>query len=323
MNKLRLFLFPDTGIEEEACIRACVLELQKSFSIEEVRVGRREKGFFKKNKSSELSWIVSKDWQGALDYLAAFSAKSKIFVSVLSNQSRKLSLWETWYQSLHRVIPANIKLLAHSPLSYRFLKELAGMPDLQLEQLPFPVPTPSFGKKQSAFTVGAYGSFVPNNNLHFLLTVGHYLAKKDRTIQLKLWGQGPLSQHLVQLARDLGLEEQVHIIPSSSSSPPEFCDVSLYFPHRNDHFGSLLMAASVGAVPICGKIPGIERYVTDSVNGFVFDSEETRSIAELILSLKNHPYLCQQMGAQFKKDVFKNFSIERVSEQYLSLMNGN
>jgi glycosyltransferase involved in cell wall biosynthesis len=323
MNSLRLFLFPDICPEEEACIRSCIEELRKSISIQETKVTEREKGFFRQHKTDESSWIVSRDWRGALRYLSAFSTKSKIFVSVLSTNVQKVSLWETWFNSLNPVLPAHIKLLAHSPLSYRFLKELAGMPDLQLEQIPFPAPLKSSEKRSGRFTVGAYCSFVSDNNLHFLLTIGHYLAKRDDSIQLKLWGKGPLVDHLSKLSSDLGISNQVQIVPISHFVEPESCDVALYFPQKNDHFGALLMAASIGAVPICGNVPGIEKYVRDSVNGFVFQQEETRSIAELILTLKNHPSLCEELGVRFQRDTLKNFSSDKISDQFLSIFKGN
>ncbi|MFM8269871.1 MAG: glycosyltransferase [Pseudomonadota bacterium] len=323
MNSIRIFLFPDVGPEEQACIQSCIWELKTSISVQEVKVGPTEKGFFKKNQITESAWIISRDWQRALRYLSAGSAKSKILVSVLSTQVPKVSLWETWFHSLAPVLPAHIKLLAHSPLSYRFLKELAGMPDLQVEQLPFPAPPLSIKKTDMPFTVGAYCSFVPNNNLHFFLTIGHYLAQKDRTIQLKLWGTGPLSEHLRQLSKDLGISEQVHIIPTLQFFEPESCDVALYFPQKNDHFSSLLICASVGAVPICGNISGIENYVRDSVNGFVFKQEETRSIAELILTLKNRPDFCREIAARFQREVMKKFSGNQLSVHYLNVLTGN
>jgi glycosyltransferase involved in cell wall biosynthesis len=83
------------------------------------------------------------------------------------------------------------------------------------------------------------------------------------------------------------------------------------------------MAASIGAVPICGNVPGIEKYVRDSVNGFVFQQEETRSIAELILTLKNHPSLCEELGVRFQRDTLKNFSSDKISDQLLSIFKGN
>lgn len=323
MKPIRLFLFPDICPEEEACIRSCVSELQKSISIQEIRVSEKEKGFFKKNEIEETSWIVARDWQRGLRHLSAFSTKSQILVSVLSTQVRKSTLWETWFQSLNPILPAHIKLLAHSPLSYRFLKELAGIPDLQLEQVPFPVPGSSSEAKNPVFTVGVYCSFLPANNLHFLLTIAHYVAQKDPSIQFKFWGRGDLSDHLVHLAKDLGISQQVQLNSISNLHSPESCDVSLYFPQKNDHFSSLLIAASVGAVPICGTLSGIENYVRDSETGFVFQPEEMRSIAELILTLKNNPSLCLEIGGRFRRDIVKSFSSNRISGRYLSLFNGN
>lgn len=323
MNSVKIFLFPDVCPEEEACVRSCLVELQKSIPVQEIRVTESDRGFFKRNTIEGSSWIVSRDWKKALRFLSAFSAKSKILVSVLSTQSRKVSLWETWFHSLNPVLPPHIKLLAHSPLSYRFLRELAGIPDLQLEQLPLPLPVSSTDKKGTTFVVGAYGAFVPNNNLHFLITVGHYLFKRDRTIQLKLLGSGFLAEHLDRLARELGVSGQVQIVSTADFSNPDPCDVALYFPQRNDHFGSLLVAASAGAVPICGNITGIEDYVKDSVNGFIFQQEETRSIAESILTLKNHPMLCDEMRTRFRQDMMANFSAAQVSDRYLNVLKGN
>lgn len=323
MNSIRIFLFPDICREEEACLRALITDLEKSISIEEIRVGKNEKGFFKKIQIKKTSWIVARDWHSAVNYLSAFSTKSRTLVSVLSTHVRKATIWETWFRSIHPVLPPHIKLLAHSPLSYRFLKELVGVPDIQIQELPFPVPSTRGEKKESSFVVGAYCSYFPDNNLHFLLTIGHYLAKRDKNLQLKIWGDGPLCEHLMQIAKDLRIDHVVQIVRTSNFVEPELCDAALYFPQRNDHFSPLLMAASAGAVPICGNIAGIENYVRDSVTGFIFQEEDVRSIAELILTLKNHPYLCKEMGTRFNRDTLKKFSSAQLSAQYLTSLNGN
>ncbi|NBX92178.1 MAG: glycosyltransferase [Proteobacteria bacterium] len=319
MNKLRCFFFSDLLPEERACVESCLDELSKTVSIERIRVTNYHRWFFQSQSNSGPSWIVSHDWQSALDFLQIKKAKSPIFVSVFSSATKKSTPLETWLKSFQSPLSSGVKLLSHSPLSYKFFRELAGIPEVQMKQIPLPFPPLVRRKDSKHFTVGTYGAFRSENNLHFIATLAHYLAKKDPQCFFRVLGSGPLYSHLNQLVSSLGISQQ--FIVSETTDIEDVCelDVFLYVPHRNDHFAPLLLAGATGAVPVCLETPGIQDYVKDSYSGFIVAEDDTKTMSELILTLKQNPLLRNEMVRRFSDHIQSRFCSEKLAPDYAKI----
>lgn len=322
MSTLRCFLFSDLLPEERACVEPCLEELGSSFNLQRIEVTEYHKSFFTKQLVDGPSWILAHDWQKALNFLSVKKSSLPVFVSVFSTSLKKITPIETWIKSFQHVLPRGVRLIAHSPMSFKFLRDLAGVPELQLENLPLPVPHLTQERKSQHFTVGTYSSFRSENNLHFVATLAHYLSKKDPDCFFRIFGFGPLYQHLNQLTETLGISKQVTIIETMEVSDVAELDVLLYVPHRNDHFIPLLLAASAQVVPVCIDTPGINDYVVDSQTGFVVPQEDTKTMAELILTLKQHPLLRKELSKRFSEHVQTCFNKTIVCSDYAKLFGG-
>jgi len=322
MSTLRCFLFSDLLPEERACVEPCLEELGNSFKVQRIEVTEYHKSFFTKQIVDGPCWILAHDWQKALQFLKIKRSALPIFVSVFSTNLRKTTLIETWIKSFQNVVPQGVRLISHSPMSLRFFKDLAGIPEIQIESLPLPLPHFSQDRKNHKFTVGTYSSFRLENNLHFVATLAHYLSKKDPDCCFRIFGFGPLYQHLNQLIDTLGVSKQVTVIETMEVSDVAELDVLVYVPHRNDHFIPLLLAASAQVVPVCVDTPGINDYVVDSQSGFIVPQEDTKTMAELILSLKQHPLLRKELSKRFSQQVQNSFNKNKVCSEYAKLFGG-
>lgn len=319
MASLKVYIFPDLLNEELACVEACLNEMKTQAEIEEYRVVDSHRACFKKSSADAICWVIARDWRGAIDYLSIGKNKDKTFVSVLCSQAKPLTPWETWFSSWLKRIPSNVVLVAHSALSYQFLKELVGIGENQLLLLPLSLPILQLEKDlpRSRFTIGTFGSLSPENNLHFVLALAHYVLRKDSDIQFRLVGKGPLKEHLSRLKSDLHLGSQVEIIESNDAKWVQSFDVALNFSHHNDHFISELLSGTFGVVPLSAMSQGIENYIQDSSNGFIVPLDETKTIGELILTLKQNPLLHREMGARFRQHMTAQFGPETVAQSYL------
>ena len=322
MADLTILRFPDLFPQENACIDACVEEIKKGIDTNEVQVDPSYRGFFKRKSGSELFWIIARDWQKALRFLEAQKGHEKIFVSVFATASERLTPWETWLRSLSGPWGSHIQWITHSPLSLKFMKDLVGVPEVQLEYLPLPMPQVQKPEKNGAFRVGLFGAFTPESNLHFLLTVAHYLQQKDPSIEIRVMGTGPLYAHLKCLAGDMKLGPQTIIEETKDWHQAALLDCAVFFPHRNDHFSDLLLAGSSEVVPISRNIQGVDEYIKDAYSGFVFDSDDTKSTAETLMTLKNNPLLKSEMAKRFKTALTERYSPIRIADQYLDLWKG-
>ena len=89
---------------------------------------------------------------------------------------------------------------------------------------------------------------------------------------------------LESLCRDEDVEDRFHFLPASRSVAEEyrasdiFCLPSFYEGTSN----SLAEAMSSALVPVCSRVGDNVRYVTDGVNGFLFDPHDAGSIADAL-----------------------------------------
>jgi glycosyltransferase involved in cell wall biosynthesis len=319
MADLRVFIFSDLLSEELACVESCLQEMKLQADVEIIQVGKQDR-YFLRNQSEKIpSWIIARDWHDAIEYLSVAKNRNKTFVSVFSSQARQYTPWETWFRSWLKRIPSNTILLAHSPLSYQFFKDLVGVAEIQIMMLPLAAPhfAPSNRKKEKGFRVGTFCSFSSTNNLHFVLTLAHYLSGKDQDIHFQLVGSGPLKEHLVKLRQDLGLVTQVEIIESQDPTWVQGFDAVLNFSQHNDHFITELLAGSYGVVPLSIMNPGIESYIQDSFSGFILPLDEIKTVGELVLSLKQNPLLHREMGMRFQKHILTQFGATWMAQAYL------
>ena len=319
MKPLKVFIFSDLYPSERASIQSCLNELQNLIALEIISVESHHRNYFKKAQLEAPGWIISRDWRSALHFLSGAESKERLIVSVLACLNRKISVWETWFQSIKGPLPPQIRLLTHTALSHKFLRELEGVPEVQLDFLPLPIPQISAFSSGSHFTVGSFCSFVPESNLHFTLTLAHYFKKEGHPIQMKLIGQGPLRNHLMKLIEELELKEQVSLIAPKDFRSWEKLDVALFFPTRVENFSSLLLAVATESAPICAAQTVKEFSLTDGVNTFLFESEETKPIAEMILRLKENPVLLSEIRKRFTQKMQKELSPSSLAVQYLNL----
>lgn len=320
MRHLKAFVSPEIFQTERSCLQTCYDILKKELQIgEEVypqaELKKQSKGFL----ADDCLWFWTKDWRRTINEISSLALKQKCLISVLSTTEQKSSVWGVLFETLKVTIPTNVILVAHSPLSYRFLVEIVGVAEAQVVQLPLPLPSTSIRETNEVFSLGCLCPLVEESNLHFILTVAHSLKKKKADFNLWFLESGHLRSHLEKLALDLDLKDQVNFLPFGQK---ENLDVLLYFPERNDHFIPVLLAASDGAVPVTKMLPGIDQLIADQLSGFVFEQETTGAIADLLFSLSEAPELSLKMGRQFQQKIIEQLAPDQVVQKYVTLIKG-
>ncbi|NBV50148.1 glycosyltransferase family 1 protein [bacterium] len=137
-----------------------------------------------------------------------------------------------------------------------------------------------------------------------------------------MMGTGPLYAHLKCLAEDMNLGPQMILEETKDWHQAALLDCAVFFPNRNDHFSDLLVAGASEVVPISRNVQGIDEYIKDAYSGFVFDSDDIKSTAEALITLKNNPLLKSEMAKRFKTALTERYSPLRIADQYLNLWKG-
>lgn len=139
-------------------------------------------------------------------------------------------------------------------------------------------------------------------------------------VELWLVGEGSMRSELQELAERLEVKVKMpgsiphHELPELIRSAAIFALVS---PHEG-HPKSLLEAMSCGAAVLGADSPGIREQITHGETGWLVgtDAEKIRSgIQHMLLN----PSLCKKLGANARRYIINNYSLDKISEKEFSL----
>lgn len=323
---LTILWFPDCTMWEVEFLTSIAKGLGKFSHIDLVRIPSAN--IPRSDKWGKKVWLVSHDWRRAVGQLGRALKGREVWISVLGLPSESGSLFTLlWRRLMMTGYPPNSRIISHSPINYRFFREMEGFKNDRLSLLPFGVASEnkSSGPRSSTdkqLVVGTFSRFVPESNLNYILNVAHYVVQNRPDTIFRILGTGPLYHHLVHSVRELGLESRVEVVETEFSAFLEGIDIFLYPPTRNDHFLPLFGAAEYRRPVVAVDLPGVEEYIVDAKTGFLVSQHETKAMAELVIRLIDHQPLREAMGAEYQKQIFTKFSLEKVTQSYADLFWG-
>ena len=147
------------------------------------------------------------------------------------------------------------------------------------------------------------------------------MTRVDGTTLL-LAGEGPLREHLVGLAVELGIQDRVHFLGWRRDVAHLFdaCDISV-FPSRYEPNGTVVMESWANGKPlIAARAKGPEWLVEDGVNGLLFDINNVDQLSDRILELKSSPELSARLVEEGRCKFEASFSKDGVVASYLDLL---
>lgn len=288
------------------------------------KVTRSHRGHLARRSDTEAFWVVCRDWKRAAHFLKIHKSTVPVFMSVLGTATRR-SLPGLILHSFFNTLPANVRLIAHSPINYRFFREIAGVRKDQIHYLPLALTNanPLWNKGEAATTtVGTFVSLTQRCNLQYLLSVAHYVVNRNPNVQFRVFGTGELDLHFGRVISELGLSKYVRIEASRSLSSLRQLDVFLFTSLQNEHFLSLLGAAAHGIPVLCTDIPGASELIDDGHTGFLTAVNDTKPMAELLLRFMSSASLRHAFGRKLLDDIQGKYSSSILVSQYEKLFFG-
>lgn len=171
------------------------------------------------------------------------------------------------------------------------------------------------------------------NGAKVLLTAARLVPRKGHRVVLRalprvieqlpsvkylVAGEGPEQTNLMQLARDLGIQQAVLFlgdVPHSEISDLySLCDVFAMINRLEpggdvESFGMVFTEANaVGKPVVGGRSGGTAESVLDGITGFLVDPDDAQELAHKLLLLLQNDSLREQMGAAGRKRVIDEFS---------------
>lgn len=153
---------------------------------------------------------------------------------------------------------------------------------------------------------------------------------RDDGLQVKviMVGEGPEKNRLLQLCRDLSIEDQVNftgLIPNEEL--PKLLSQSRFyvaFPTTEGVSSSLFEAMAVGCFPIVSDLPANQAFLSQRKNGILVPFEDVMELANAIRFAVESPELVEKAIAGNRKYIEKHVdfrsNMKEIYKRYLSLL---
>lgn len=322
---LHCYIFPDLLPWERAALESLVFVLSKLCPLKIIDVSGHDPLVFPETGGA-IHWVLSKNWKKAARKVWNVPSP-KIYFSVLSSHSEPSSLQTLFLDHFRKGHSSRIHLITHSPLSFRFYREMERFSCDQVTELPLPMPGPEMVRPQERVgnakevTVGIFAPFTSESNLNFTMNIAHYLSRRRSNVRFRILGSGPLYSHVSRMALELGLHG-LSVTEVVTSDAMRCLDIFLYTPLRNVHFLPVLLAAQSKIPLLVSDLPGMEEYVTDAHSGFIVPHNETKPIAELVLRLVDQGFLRHALAQESYRSLSRKFSLENVAKKFIDFFDG-
>jgi glycosyltransferase involved in cell wall biosynthesis len=134
-------------------------------------------------------------------------------------------------------------------------------------------------------------------------------------------GDGPLSDELSALARDLDVVSDVRFLGYRDDVAPFLGRADAFvLPSRAEGISNaLLEAMAVGLPVVASDVPGNADVVEHEVNGLLVEVDDPGSLAAALLRLVDEPALRRRLGGEARRTVNTRYSIEHVAQRYVTL----
>ena len=180
------------------------------------------------------------------------------------------------------------------------------------QTLPAPVSLPKIG--DDTVVIGSIGSLIKRKANDHLLRAAAQLRKSTQVpFLIVLVGEGPEQKPLEDLARQLGLSEQV-IFAGFQQTPLAWgaaMDIVVLASAKEGLPRVLLEAMLLGKPAIASDVVGSQELVSHGNTGYLFPYGDEKTLAGHLLTLLEQPALRQEFGTTGRQRVLQNFSIER------------
>lgn len=167
-----------------------------------------------------------------------------------------------------------------------------------------------FGLPEKGMVIGMIAQFIPRKGHHFLLDVLPEVLEKYPDLQVRLFGQGPLTEEIESRIRHENLQGRVQLTGFRNDLERWLSCLDLVVhPAEMEGLGvSLLQAAAAGIAIIGNRAGGIPEIVRDGENGLLIEPGDKVGWTNAMISLLSDAGLRQKMAEKGREIVTMHFS---------------
>jgi glycosyltransferase involved in cell wall biosynthesis len=239
----------------------------------------------------------------------------------------------TWLN--HRLTPITDAFVAVAKPHARHLVETERLPAERVWAIPNGVDTDRYcptsgdvelrrrlGIPPSAPLAGIVAVLRPEKNHEMFLRVAAQVRQEVPDAHFLVIGDGPRRAELEALSAQLGLSQCVHFVGKRPDVPEllNLLDVFVLTSRMEANPVSILEALAVGKPVVATRVGSIPETVIDDQTGYLVDPTDEAGMADRIAKLLLDPARAQRFGAAGRRNVVKNWSVDRMVTGYEELL---
>lgn len=171
-----------------------------------------------------------------------------------------------------------------------------------------------------SFVIGSSGRLFQVKDYPLMVSVAQVLSGQGN-ISFALAGEGPERTKLEVAIREAGLEKSFNLRGHLHAMDDFYRELDVYI-NTSVHEGipmTILEAMARGLPVIAPKVGGIPEVVRDGVEGFLVQGRDPQAFAEKCLLLQMDRKLRNRMSQAARSRVVRDFSVERMTEEYVKV----
>lgn len=179
-----------------------------------------------------------------------------------------------------------------------------------------------FHVDDNTYWIGTAARLVDVKNIRMLIDAAKIIKKKNIcNYKVSIFGEGPLRRKLQQQIEQHDLIGQVFLEGhhNNFSSIVGSLDTFVLTSLNEGLPMSLLEAMSMGTVPVCTKVGGMQEVIENEESGYLVESGSSVDLAEVLALLCENAELRDSVGRKARRRVQSHYSIESSVEKLLRL----
>lgn len=176
---------------------------------------------------------------------------------------------------------------------------------------------------EKAIVIGSVGRLDNIKGYDHLIRVFARVAQHWIDSHLVIVGDGPERDKLLQLGKELQIQNQIHFPGYCEDVRPYLKTINLYVcsSHSEGVSNSLLEAMSFGIPVVSTRVGGIESVIEEGISGFLVPPNEEEILWELIQELLTDQNILQSIGENARSRIENHFSVQQMVENVQHMYN--
>lgn len=181
----------------------------------------------------------------------------------------------------------------------------------------------TLGLPPRALIIGVVAQLIPRKGHALLFECLPELLSRYPDAHVLCFGRGPLKETLLRRLVDLELDTRVHLMGFRNDLPDLLPGLDLLVhPAEREGLGvAVLEAMSAGVPVVASTAGGLTDLIDHEIHGLTFEPGDQHGLTEAMGRLLSDAELRTQFGVAGRERAQADFSVERMSKQYLEIYN--